>query len=537
VFANDPTELAFAQNLVKTNFDGAVADFEGISIHCAKGNEACSQANHGEPDLLPDEPGGYSGYEALYGHLFVKPVISPGPGPMLDLDGNPIEDTDNPPNLGFPGFDPTAAQTLSYVAAMQEHGVPVTTAYIADVHDNHDFDWNATIVPPECVSDPEQGALGPGDVCYVKQLAAYDEAFGKFFARLEKDGITKDNTLFIITSDENDHFAGGAPLNRGCDGVTVQCVYTNADGSQSVIGQLLTNMTGLLATEPTPGITTGFDITFDMAPSFYVDGQPAPGASLARQFERDAANLTAVNPRTGNTDKLMAAMADPVELKLLHMLTGDPLRDPTFTFFGDADYWFVTGAPNCNSACVVQDPGNAWDHGGIQPDIVRTWLGIVGPGVKNDGVDNDIWSDHTDIRPTILVLTGLKDDYQHEGRTLTEVLEPAALPSSLTGDAGEEFVELAQAFKQINAPNAQLGRTSLRISTKALTGSDSTYTNLENKLSGVTSVRDLLAGQMLGLLEGAEFDNTKISANEADTLVQQANQLLNYVNELGDSGE
>jgi hypothetical protein len=529
VFANDPAELAFAQNLVNTNFDGAVADFEGIAIHCANGNAVCSQANHGEPDLLPEEPGGYNGFKALYGHLFVKPVISPGPGPMLDLDGNPIEDTDNPPNLGFPGFDPTAAQTLSYVAAMQEHGVPVTYAYIADAHDNHDGAWNAQIVPPACVNDPEQGGLGPGDVCYVAQLAAYDEAFGKFFARLEKDGITKKNTLFVITADENDHFAGGAPFNQGCDGVKVQCVYTM--GNQSVIGELTTNMTGLLATEPTPPVTTGFDITFDMAPSFYVDGQPPAGDPLARQFEKAAAGLTAVNPRTGATDKLMAAMADPVELKLLHMITGDPLRDATFTFFGDPDYYFETGAPNCNSACVVQDPGNAWNHGGIQPEIVHTWLGIVGPGVINKGVDNSVWSDHTDIRPTMLVLAGLKDDYQHEGRVLAEDIQPWALPDSLTA-SGDPFTELAEAFKQINAPNAVLGRTSLRISTKALTGSDSTYSDLENKIAGITSTRDLLAGEMLERLEDAEFNNTKLSATDAKTLVNEANQLLNYVSEL-----
>jgi hypothetical protein len=422
---------------------------------------------------------------------------------------------------------------LSYVAAMQEHGVPVTTAYIADAHDNHDFDWNANIVPSACVSDPEQGALGPGDVCYVAQLAAYDEAFGKFFARLAKDGITKKNTLFIITSDENDHFAGGAPFNQGCDGVTVPCVYTM--GTQSVIGELTTNMTGLLATEPTPPITTGFDIHFDMAPAFYVDGNPPVGDPLARQFERDSAGLTAVNPRTGNTDKLTAALADPVELKLLHMLTGDPLRNPTFIMFADPDYYFTTGAPNCNSACVVQNPGNAWNHGGIQQEIVRTWLGIVGPGVKNEGVNSDMWSDHTDIRPTMLVLAGLTDDYQHEGRTLIEVLEPWALPSSLTGASGNNFVELAQAFKQINAPNATLGRTSLRISTKALAGSDSTYANLENKLAGITSTRDLLASQMLERLEDAEFNGVKVSASDTQTLVNQSNQLLNYVNELGDN--
>jgi hypothetical protein len=300
-------------------------------------------------------------------------------------------------------------------------------------------------------------------------------------------------------------------------------------GNTSVIGELTTNMTGLLATEPTPPITTGFDIHFDMAPAFYVDGNPSVGDPLARQFERDAARLTAVNPRTGNTDKLTAALADPVELKLLHMLTGDPLRNPTFIMFADPDYYFTTGAPNCSSACVVQDPGNAWNHGGIQQEIVRTWLGVVGPGVKNEGVNDDMWSDHTDIRPTMLVLTGLQDDYQHEGRALAEILQPWAAPASLDNN----FVGLAQAFKQINAPNADLGRTSLRVSTRALAGSDSNYANLENKLATVTSMRDLLAGQMLERLESAEFNNTKVSASDEKTLVNEAGQLLDYVHELG----
>ena len=36
----------------------AVADFEGIAIHCAQNSAVCGQA--GRPDLLPDEPGGYN---------------------------------------------------------------------------------------------------------------------------------------------------------------------------------------------------------------------------------------------------------------------------------------------------------------------------------------------------------------------------------------------------------------------------------------------------------------------------------------------
>jgi len=530
VFANDATVLAQAQAEVKSNFNGAVADFEGIAIHCTKGSDICSKDNHGEPDLLPDEPDGYLGFQALYGHKFVAPVINGGSTTLLDLDGNPIEDTSTPPNIGFPGFDPTAAQTLSYVAAMQEHGVPVTYAYIADVHDNHSGDW--AFPPAACVSDPEQGGLGPGDACYEAQLAAYDEAFGKFFERLEKDGITKKNTLFVITADEGDHFAGGPPFNQGCDGVHVQCVYTTGTGSnvQSVIGEIDANLTGLLATQE--NITAPFDIQFDDVPVFYVEGNPAPGDPLARQFEVGMSKLTEPDVNeNGKVVNLTVAQADPVELKLLHMITGDPQRTPTFVSFGNADFFDVTGAPNCNNPCLSQDPGFAWNHGGIQKEVVTTWLGMVGPGVKNKGIDDDVWSDHTDIRPTMLTLTGLKDDYQSEGRALVEEFHTWALPDGVS-DSSDEFTELARAFKKINAPNAELGRESLRISTKALAGDDATYSQLEDKLKGITAVRDLLAGQMLDRLEDAEFNGQKISESEEQKLVHEASELLDYVRDL-----
>lgn len=529
VFGSDPAALAAALAEVKANRNQAIADFEGIAIHCAAGNAVCSSANHGEPDILTQEPGGYSGFNALYGHKFVAPIISPN-GPLTDLDGNTVGDAHG--NLGFPGFSGiSAAQTLAYVAAMQEHGVPVTYAYISDAHDNHTRD--IATAPAACATDPELAfgaANGPGSVCYVAQLAAYNEAFGKFFARLAADGINKNNTLFVITADEGDHYAGGGPFNAGCDGVTVACNYINPATNQSVVGEFDTNLTGLMATEQ--GITATFDSQFDMVPVFYIAGNPPVGDPLARSFERAAAKLTAVNPLTGNTDNLTEALADPVELKLLHMVTGDPQRTPSFVMFGDPDYFHLTGAQNCNSPCVFQGHGFAWNHGGIDKEVVTTFLGLVGPGVRNRGIDDDVWSDHTDIRPTMLVLTGLKDDYQSEGRALVEELHHWALPDAIR-DSGDEFVELARAFKRINAPNAELGQLSLRISTKALAsgspGSDSRYIQLENDLSNITTLRDTIAADMLQRLEDAEFNGKRISEGKANHLTRQAEGLLDLV--------
>ena len=528
VFASDPAKLAAALAEVKSNFNKAVADYEGIAVHCAAGSAVCATANGGEPDVLPQEPGGYTGFNALYGHKFVAPVISPSSA-LNDLDGNLITDDSTPPNPGFPGFGGIdAAQTLSYLAAMQEHGIPITYAYISDIHDN--ASGENSHAPAACFTDPEQGGLGPGDVCHDAQAAAYNEAFGKFFERLEADGINKTNTLFVITADEGDHFAGGPPSPSTCDGVTVPCTY-------SKIGEIDSNIQDLLAKEDPNTANTAIDIQFDMVPVFYLDGNPAVGSPLAREFERDAAALTAVSPITGNTDQLTAALADPVELKLLHMVTGDPQRTPTFVMFGNPDWFFLLGGPD-----AVEDPGFAWNHGGIQPEIVTTFLGMVGPGVTTKGVDNSVWSDHVDTRPTMLVLTGLRDDYQDDGRVLVEELNEWALPKGVSQGNGRfenDFVELARAYKQINAPNADLGQTSLRISTRALAsgspGNDSQYIQLENAISNITTARDTLAAQMLQLLQDAEFNGKPVPPGRAALLTFQAEALLKLVHLLDSS--
>ena len=486
----------------------AFADFVGIGIHCAKGNALCSSANNGKPDLLPQERGGYSGFTGLFGHKYVVPQISPS-GPLTDLNGNVIQDPSG--HIGFPGFDGMAATvSLSYVAAMQEHGVPVTFAYISDTHDAH----------------PDGPAFGPGQAGYVAALQSYDQAFAKFFDRLENDGIDQSNTLFIFTSDEGDHFVGGSPSPTGCDGVTTPCTY-------SQIGEINANLAGLLATEQ--GITTPFKVHSDSAPTFYITGNPArDDQTVTRPFERAVSKLTAVNPITGNTDTLTEFLADPVEMKLLHMITADPARTPTFTMFADPNYFLIAGAPNCTSPCVTVNPKFAWNHGDVSPDITTTWLAMVGPGVRQVGVDSVTWSDHTDIRPTILSLLGLKDDYAHQGRVLFEDLFDWALPPSLQ-QSRDTLVQLAQIYKQINAPVGQLGLTTLKVSTTALQSNasdDSTYTQLEDQLQQLTEDRDAVAAQMETLLEGAAFGGQPINVEQAKSLIAQGQALLDRANAL-----
>lgn len=489
------------------NPDQAYADFVGVAIHCAQGGSLCSSANGGEPDRLPSEPGGYTGYMGLFGHKYIAPQIAPG-GAMTDLNGQVITNADSG-KVGFPGFDPTAAQSLAYVADMQEHNVPVTYAYIADAHDNH----------------ASGKAYGPGEAGYVAQLKSYDQAFATFFQRLAHDGINQNNTLFVVTSDENDHYAGGPPTNS-CDGVTTPCTY-------SKIGEVNTNVTGLLATEQ--GVTTPFQVHADSAPNFYITGNPSPAAATTRSFERAVGKLTATNPITGNNEAITNYLADPVEEKLLHMVTADPARTPTLTMFAKPDYFLYTGKPNCASPCVAENPAFAWNHGDVSPDINVTWLGLVGPGVRNLGVDSTTWSDHTDIRPTMMSLLGLQDDYTSDGRVLFEDLYDWAYAS--TARAHNATVrDLAAEYKRLNAPVGLFALASLKASTAALESNDpndATFTWVESRIASMTATRNALVSQMSAMLNAAEFGNNAIDETQAKALIAQGEVLFHQMDMLG----
>ncbi len=279
-------------------------------------------------------------------------------------------------------------------------------------------------------------------------------------------------------------------------------------------------MAGLLATEQ--GVTTPFKVHSDDAPTVYITGNPAHDASVTRTFERATGAVTAVNPYTGNSENLTRFMADPAEMQLLHMVTADPARTPTFTWFANPDYFLFAGAPNCSSPCVTINPAFAWNHGAIGADINTTWLGLAGPGVRNLGATNSVWTDHSDIRPTLMALSGLQDDYAHEGRPITEVMTDA--PSGLE--------QLAAVYKQINAPVGQLSLDSAAFATKAMesnSAGDQTYLDADATISDWNSRRDALAARMMLSLDWTVAGQKMHNAAAAAGLSMAGQQLVDEV--------
>jgi hypothetical protein len=494
-------------NEAATNRALATADFDGIAIHCARGSARCV---NGQPDVLTDEPGGYTGFNALFGNKFVAPAITGGLSGVLDLNHSVIADSQG--NPGFPGFSPTPAQSLGYVAQMLEAGVPVVYAYIADAHDNHS-------VP----SDPD-GTFGPGEAGYVSQLKTYDTAFAAFFARLAQDGITADNTIFIVTADENDHFVGAAPVPANCDGINIPCTYP-------IKGEVEASLPVLLNAEFAD--TTSFNYDFDSAPGIWINNDKGGQIdAVTRNLEQHFAALSGFDPVIGGTNQVMQRMADQTEQRFLHMVTSDPNRTPNFVLFSNPDYFFTNSFPapkTCTlpalSSCVAETRNFAWNHGDFQEDIVHTWLGVVGPGVRNEGVTNALFTDHSDVRPTLLSLAGLKDDYVHDGRVVFEILQNHSMPDAIR-DQEDTLHRLAVAFKNINAPVGPLGLSSLKIATAGITSPDARYARVSESLQELTAARDKIAAAMIKILEDAAFANKRVDEEQAERLIEAAEELL-----------
>jgi hypothetical protein len=268
----------------------------------------------------------------------------------------------------------------------------------------------------------------------------------------------------------------------------------------------------------------------------YVKGNPAPTDAVTRTLEHDLDALVATNPITGNSDKLSKLLADQAEMKLLHMVTASPARTPTMTMFGNDNYFFETGnggACASQSDCVFVGPGFAWNHGDFQQQITRTWVAMVGPGVKPLGRDDELFTDHADVRPTIMALLGLKDDYVHEGRAVAEWMLDHALPDGIR-DARENFIELAQLFKQLDAPKGELGRASLVWSNRSVTAADKVYADYLKRIGDITVDRNELASQIKTVLNNAEFHNQPVDEGAEHDLGRRAKSLIDEVKELAE---
>jgi hypothetical protein len=202
--------------------------------------------------------------------------------------------------------------------------------------------------------------------------------------------------------------------------------------------------------------------------------------------------------------------------------------------FGNPDFFFQTTnlSGGCAGSTVCVNPGFAWNHGDVQEEIANTWAGFVGPGVQSGGIDSNTWTDHTNVRPTMLTLLGLKDDYVQDGRALIEAMTTKATPQTLIAHR-ETVRRLGDAYEQLNASFGSFALDALKASTTALSSPDETkYESIESSLSSLTTQRDALAAQIRGGLNAAAFGGQALNEQQAKGWIDQAQSLIDQMHTL-----
>ena len=526
-------------------------------MHCATGSAICPSATavkfgqtqpspSASPDVLPDEPGGYSGFQGLFGHRYVAPQIGAGPAnvthngfQVTNADGNLVDENGNQINgafltnhPGFPGLRPDQRLADARLhGGHDESGLPVVNGYIADIHGNENIPGVAA-----CKGSP--AALGSGDPCYVAQAQYYNDAFGTFFQRLAADGITPQNTVFVLSPDEGDHEAGAnvgraiQPTPANCDGakvygdtVTPDVLCTYPAGT---FGELSGNITGLLATQRrTPRSSAGVGL----APEFYVTGNPACDDPQVRTLEQDLGKPHRAQPVHESIQPIANYLATPEE-GIVHMVNADPARTPTVAMFARPDYFLSRGDQLRRTQCVSVEYRVRLQPRRLCRRDRHRCPRVGGPGVKHLGLDGGPERgpqlggagqrpghrsqrahqgnlDGRDRHPAdTLYLAGLKDDYEHDGRVITEVLTN---PNHALAQPGVSA--LGACYKQLNSSVGELGTDVLIASTKAAgstSPSDAKFKVAQVALRSLDKLRDKVALTIKDDLEAAAFGNQTI---------------------------
>jgi hypothetical protein len=120
------------------------------------------------------------------------------------------------------------------------------------------------------------------------------------------------------------------------------------------------------------------------------------------------------------------------------------------------------------------------------------------------------WVDETDIRPTLLFLTGLHDDNLQDGRVIShsQILTQPDHPVR-----GHSVTALGACYKQFDSSVGQFGAFTLIVSTKAVTSTspgDSLFNSVNAKLFALEKARDSLAQRIKDELNDAAFWNVRV---------------------------
>jgi len=122
----------------------------------------------------------------------------------------------------------------------------------------------------------------------------------------------------------------------------------------------------------------------------------------------------------------------------------------------------------------------------------------------------------------VMYLLGLRDDYEHDGRVITQILTN---PNAALSGSGANA--LGDCYKQLNSSVGEFGTATLQASTKAIASNspgDSQYRATDAMLGSLEVRRDMVAGAIKGALEAAAFQNVPVL--KASQLTASCNSLI-----------
>ena len=190
VFGPNSPEAAQAAADPDSFKDAEVADYIGVAVHCAQGDAICANAQavkfgqttpspSAVEDSLPTEPGGYNGFQALFGARYVAPQLGAGTpnlirngyqvtnaaGNLVDLERQRRSSSRSAADPGSPASARPPRRRWPTSPTCRRPASPVTYGYISDLHERKAGTSGCTTATATATGRP----LGPGDSCYVDE--------------------------------------------------------------------------------------------------------------------------------------------------------------------------------------------------------------------------------------------------------------------------------------------------------------------------------------------------------------------------------
>ena len=410
---------------------------------------------------------------------------------------------------------------------MQEPGIPVTFGYLSDAHDAHGKAGEIHI------------AYGPGETGLPRAAASTTTTRSRgFFDRLKNDGITKDNTLFVVTVEEGDHFAGTAP----------DAAVRRRHGRPAPTAQRATRHRGQRRPEAArrdlqrePRHERDDELQRPLRPGAERLRHRQPGARLV-----DRAHARAGDGRHEREEPALGQAGEPVRGDGRPGRGEDPPhvdRRPDAAADVHAvragrllPERLVDGAVREQRPERLRVPA---EHGALRRRRSRGTTAASsrrsatrgsagsGRGSRRRASTDKVWTDHTDVRPTILALLGLKDDYVSDGRVDTEFLKGDAMPKSLNGRQGRGARRRPGRRSTRRSGRSRPTRSPRRPGALASHTLRRRHVHEDRERDpGSDAERDALASKIRLALWNAEFNGQKIDEKHAKNWIGLANDLL-----------